>query len=146
MRIRATKPRDLDRLLELYSFLEGPYPDAGTPNGNADHLFTQVLLDPDQRTLVAEDYGEVVGTLVVVLVPNLAHGGAPYALVENVVVDEQYQGAGVGKALMREAINRAREAGAYKLSLTANLQREEAHEFYRALGLEQRHAGFEVVL
>jgi GNAT superfamily N-acetyltransferase len=103
-----------------------------------------VLLDPNQQTLVAEVYGEVVGTLVVAVLPNLAHGGAPYAVVENVVVDEEHRGEGIGRALMREALARAREAGAYKLTLSTNAQRKEAHEFYRALGMKETHAGFEV--
>lgn len=144
MRIREATSRDLEQLLELYSLLEGPYPEAETANGDAGDLFTRVLLDPDQTTLVAEDYGEIVGTLVLVLIPNLAHGGAPYALVENVVVDPENRGEGVGKALMREATDRARRAGAYKLALTTNLQRTKAHEFYETLGLERTHVGFEV--
>ncbi len=86
----------------------------------------------------------MVGTLVVAILPNLAHGGAPYAVVENVVVAETGRGRGVGTALMREAIEKARRAGAYKLTLSANLSRERAHEFYRALGLKQTHAGFEI--
>lgn len=145
MRIREAREADLDRLLELYSLLEGPY--AGSVSLTRDgarNLFTRILLDPNQQTLVAEDYGEVVGTLVIVVIPNLGHGGAPYAVVENVVVDPDSRGEGVGKALVEEALERARRAGAYKLALCSNLQREEAHAFYRSLGMEQTHAGFEV--
>ena len=146
MKIREARSRDLERLLELYRLLEGPYSKAETANGEAGDHFTRVLLDPDQTTLVAEDYGEIVGSMVLVLIPNLAHGGAPYALVENVVVDAESQGSGIGRALMREAADRARRAGAYKLALTTNLQRSETHAFYRALGFEQTHVGFEVAL
>ena len=144
MRIREATSRDLEQLLELYSLLEGPYPEVKPVNGDAENLFTRVLLDPDQTTLVGEDYGEVIGSLVLVLIPNLAHGGAPYAMVENVVVDPENRDEGVGRALMREAADRARRAGAYKLALTTNLQRTNAHEFYEALGLERTHVGFEV--
>lgn len=144
MRIRSAEPRDLDRLLELYGLLEGPYADVPRPNGEAADLFTRVLLDPNQEILVAEVYGEAAGTLVLAILPNLAHGGAPYAVVENVVVDEEYRGEGVGKALVREAMRRAKRAGAYKLALCSNAGLTEAHEFYRALGFEQTHVGFEV--
>jgi len=144
MKIRDARPGDLDRLLELYALLEGPYTDVRTPNGEAEDLFTRVLLDPNQQTLVAEVYDEVAGTLVLALLPNLSHGGAPYAVVENVVVDEEHRGEGVGRALMREAMKRAREVGAYKLALCSNLEREGAHEFYRSLGMKETHLGFEV--
>ncbi|WP_207957004.1 GNAT family N-acetyltransferase [Rubrobacter tropicus] len=143
--MREARPGDLGRLLELYALLERPEGHlAPLASGAAEDLFTRVLLDPNQRTLVAETYGEVVGTLVLVTVPNLAHGGSPYALVENVVVDEEYRGEGVGRALMREAVRRAREAGAYKLALCSNTGRSEAHEFYRSMGFEETHVGFEV--
>lgn len=145
MRLRDALPEDLDRLLELYNLLEGPYTEDEVLGGHeAENLFTRILLDPNQQTLVAEDYGEIVGTLVVAILPNLAHGGKPYAIVENVVADEEYRGEGIGAALMQEAVERAREAEAYKLALCSNLEREESHSFYRSLGMKQTHAGFEV--
>ena len=145
MKIRDARPEDLDRLLELYILLEGPYAKGKALTGDkADNLFTRILLDPNQQTLVAEDHGEIVGTLVVAILPNLAHGGEPYTVVENVVVDEEYRGEGVGTALMQEAISLAQRAGAYKLALCSNLERGESHAFYRSLGMEQTHAGFEV--
>lgn len=146
MKIRAANKGDLERLLELYREPGELYPMFRGDDGDAEELFAEVLADVHQETLVAEDGGEVVGTLVVVILPNLAHGGAPYAVVENVVVATDRRGEGVGKTLMREAIERARAAGAYKLALTTNLQRERAHRFYRALGMGETHLGFEVAL
>ncbi|CAN5911913.1 hypothetical protein BH23ACT11_BH23ACT11_25020 [soil metagenome] len=88
----------------------------------------------------------VIGTLTLVIVRNLAHGGHPYTIVENVVVDEARRGSGVGTTLLQEAILQAKAAGAYKLSLTAHLSREAAHGFYRNLGLKETHKGFELSL
>lgn len=147
MRIREARPGDLDRLLELYDGPGSAYADVEPLEpGEAADIFTRVLLDPNQHTLVADGYDEVIGTLVVAILPNLAHGGAPYAVVENVVVDEEHRGEGVGRALMEEATSRAREAGAYKLALCSNLEREGAHAFYRSLGMRESHLGFEVSL
>lgn len=145
MRIREAHKGDIARLLELYREPNELYAEVRESEGEAaGRRFEEVLADEHQRTLVAEEGGEVVGTLVLALLPNLAHGGAPYAVVENVVVDAGRRGKGIGEALMREAMARAREAGAYKLSLTANLGRERAHRFYRRLGFKETHAGFEV--
>ena len=144
--IRPARFEDLDRLMELYRGPEGAYPGLKPPaREDAERRFGEILADPRQETLVAEADGEVVGTLVVAILPNLAHGGAPYAVVENVVVDEARRGRGVGTALMRAAVEKARLAGAYKLTLSANLSRRRAHEFYRRLGLRETHAGFEIV-
>ena len=48
--------------------------------------------------------------------------------------------------MMTYAINRAREAGSYKLTLSSNLARAGAHAFYRALGFEQHGVSFHVRL
>ncbi len=144
MKIREAEKKDLARLLELYREPNELYAEVREPEGGvAGGRFEEVIADEHQRTLIAEEDGKVEGTLVLALLPNLAHGGVPYAVVENVVVDAGRRGEGIGEALMREAMARAREAGAYKLSLTANLGRERAHRFYRRLGLKETHAGFE---
>jgi GNAT superfamily N-acetyltransferase len=75
-------------------------------------------------------------------VPNLSHKGRPWAQVENVIVDASERGAGYGEQMMRFALDAAREAGCYKLVLTSNKQRDEAHRFYRRLGFRASHEGF----
>lgn len=45
---------------------------------------------------------------------------------------------------MKEAVERARLAGAYKLALSSNLEREDAHHFYQTAGMRETHLGFEV--
>jgi ribosomal protein S18 acetylase RimI-like enzyme len=145
VKIRPAAVGDLGRLLELYREPEGSYPGLRALEGEAaKRRFEEVLADAHQETLVAERGGEVVGTLVVAILPNLSHGGAPYAVVENVVVDAAVRGSGVGTALVRAAAEKARLAGAYKLTLSANAVRHRAHGFYEALGFEQTHLGFEI--
>jgi ribosomal protein S18 acetylase RimI-like enzyme len=85
--------------------------------------------------LLAEEDGEVVGamTLVVFTIPTGVR-----AWIEDVVVDEAARGRGVGDALNRAAIERAREAGARTVDLTSRPSREVANHLYRRLGFEQR--------
>lgn len=147
MRIRSARLEDLERLLELYREPNGLYQNVPTlAKEEARGRFAEVLGDEHQQVMVAEERGVVVGTLVLVIIPNLAHGGAPYAVIENVVVEESRRGEGIGTTLIREAVERARESNAYKLSLTANLGRVRAHAFYRELGMKETHLGFEVDL
>ena len=77
---------------------------------------------------------------------NLAHMGTPSAVVEDVCVDEQLQGQGIGKAMMHFALAFARKRGCYKLALSSNASRERAHAFYRSLGFEQHGLSFHVQL
>ena len=46
----------------------------------------EIVADPARSLLVAEIDGELVGTVDVLIAPNLTHHAQPWALVENVVV------------------------------------------------------------
>ena len=105
--------------------------------------WARILGDPNRTILVAEDRGEfAVGTADVLVVPNLTHDGAPWALVENVVVDTGWRRRGVGRALLRHAVRVADDAGCYKLQLTSSNHRGGAHRFYERLGFTATSTGF----
>ena len=97
---------------------------------------------PSARVLLAEVGGQAVGTLTLFVLPTLLHPITPAALVEAVGVDPRFQGCGIGRALMDEAMARAREAGCYKLALSSNNKRNEAHAFYEALGFQRHGVSF----
>jgi ribosomal protein S18 acetylase RimI-like enzyme len=60
------------------------------------------------------------------------------SIIEDVIVDESARRQGIGEALMRYAIDLAREAGADGVSLTSNPKREAANQLYRSMGFELR--------
>lgn len=60
------------------------------------------------------------------------------SIIEDVIVDENARRQGIGEALVRYAIDLAREAGADGVSLTSNPQREAANELYKSMGFELR--------
>jgi predicted N-acetyltransferase YhbS len=99
---------------------------------------------PGLELLVIEEQGEVAGSVVLLIVPNLSHRALPWALVENVIVDQRFQRKGLGKLLMEYAIGRAKEAGCYKIVLSSNKKRREAHRFYGALGFKALAHGFQL--
>ena len=147
MVIRPAQAADLSAVFDLYRELEGVYgPEESGEVAARDILWEKVAADTRQQVLVAEEAGRVVGTLTVVIVPNLGHRGRPWAAVENVVVASAARGRGVGRALMERAADMARANGCYKLTLTSNEKRPEAHRFYENLGWRRTHAGFSVEL
>jgi ribosomal protein S18 acetylase RimI-like enzyme len=60
------------------------------------------------------------------------------SIIEDVIIDESGRRRGVGEALVRYAIDLAREAGADGVSLTSNPQREAANQLYQSIGFELR--------
>jgi len=111
-------------------------PQLSTSNPPPDAAALSAIVASDASVLLlAEEDGEVVGamTLVVFTIPTGVR-----AWIEDVVVDEVARGRGVGDALNRAAIERAREAGARTVDLTSRPSREAANHLYRRLGFEQR--------
>ncbi len=109
-------------------------------------LYDAILADPDQRLLVAEDGGRLVGSAHLMVLRHFGRSLSRSAVVEGVVVDPAYRRAGVGAALMRAAADAARDAGCYKLTLTSNLARSGAHRFYSRLGWKRSHYGYSLEL
>jgi ribosomal protein S18 acetylase RimI-like enzyme len=139
--IRQARESDLAAVLTLYA---QPGVDDGVVLSleQAQQVFRRFGAYPDYRLFVAEHQGEIVGSCALLIMDNLGHLGAPSAVIEDVVVDPDFQGAGIGRAMMRHAMTEARIKGCYKASLSANLKRERAHAFYEAVGFERHGYSF----
>ena len=148
-KVRDATEADLPRLVQLLAQLSltTPREDPGSPLAESYlRAFREIEADPRQRLLVVEVAEQVTGSATLIIVPNLSHEGRPYAIVENVVVDASARGAGYGELLLRYVIEEARRAGCYKLSLTSNKRRTDAHRFYQRLGLQATSEGYRVDL
>jgi ribosomal protein S18 acetylase RimI-like enzyme len=97
----------------------------------------EVLAWDSNTVLVARLGGEIVGTLTLVIFP-IPTGRR--AWIEDVVVDEQARGSGVGAALTNEAVRLARAAGARSVDLTSRPSREAANRLYLRLGFVPRES------
>ena len=58
--------------------------------------------------------------------------------IEDIVVDRMHRGKGLGKKLMKHAIEYAQECGAQCIDLTSRPSRIEANEMYQRMGFEKR--------
>lgn len=57
--------------------------------------------------------------------------------IEDVIVDQQMRGRGLGRRLMEEALVKAEVVGAKAISLSSNPKRIAANQLYQRLGFEQ---------
>ncbi len=139
---------DLPRLLELLSQLspDAPPEEYAAAGEEYRRAFEEVRGDRRQRLFVLEQEGRIVATAVLVVLPNVSHRGRPYALVENVVVDADARRGGHGARLLAHIIEQAKSAGCYKITLTSNKRRSDAHRFYEGLGFTATSEGFRLDL
>src|SRR5688572_23412831 len=97
------------------------------------------LIKSESSMLLTARYPDEDGAIAGIL--NLIIYRVPTGLrsiIEDVVVDEKVRRQGIGKGLIRYAIELAREAGADGVSLTSNSQREAANQLYQSLGFQLR--------
>ncbi|MEM9035622.1 MAG: GNAT family N-acetyltransferase [Actinomycetota bacterium] len=85
--------------------------------------------------LIARVEGRIVGSLTLVVFPIPT---GLRAWIEDVVVDDDARGHGVGAALNRRAIEIAADLGAKTVDLTSRPTREAANRLYQRLGFQAR--------
>ncbi|MES2795355.1 MAG: GNAT family N-acetyltransferase [Bacteroidota bacterium] len=112
----------------------------------AQSIFEKISQYPDYHLYIVKFGKEIVGSFALLIMDNLAHLGTPSAIVEDVVVAENYQNKGIGKLMMQYAMKNARVKGCYKMVLSSNLKRKDAHRFYESLGFEKHGLSFVVEL
>jgi GNAT superfamily N-acetyltransferase len=140
---RVASKSDLPDVLRLYA-----QPDLD--NGNilcatdAERVFERISRYPNYKIYVAVIGERMVGTFALLIMDNLGHMGAPSAIIEDVAVDPVLQEQGIGKKMIRHAIQLATENGCYKAVLSSNLKRDRAHSFYESLDFERHGYSFRI--
>jgi GNAT superfamily N-acetyltransferase len=129
---REARPDDLDAVLRLYRQL---HPNDPVLDGDSSAaVFEQILAAPGMHLFLLESDGVVVATTYLNVVPNLTRSASPYAVIENVVVEETRRGTGLGKRIMAATLQAAWDAGCYKAMLSTGSRNSATHAFYRACG------------
>jgi GNAT superfamily N-acetyltransferase len=118
--IRRANAHDLGRAVEL--LVLGAVP--GGPQENPGDLgpYAAALRDvegTEGTVLVAELDGEVIGVCQLIVFRHLQASGGRCAELESVHVHPDHRGSGVGRALVCDAVERARTLGCYRVQLTS---------------------------
>jgi len=96
----------------------------------------QILASSEStRLFVAKEGNAILGMLSLVVF------GIPTGIkawIEDVVVEKEARGNGVGQKLMMHAMAEAENAGAKSVDLTSRPSREAANQLYQAIGFEVR--------
>jgi len=105
-------------------------------------LRTSAVSTSGIRISAVED-GRELGHCYIYLIRNDLHD-KPYALLEDVYVNESDRGRGVGTLLVRRAVELARELGCYKIIATSRFGRDEVHRWYEKLGFKRHGYEFRI--
>jgi GNAT superfamily N-acetyltransferase len=144
--IRQARDDDVARIVELFE--HGSLTEGKEDPADLDRYRTALseIASGAGAVLVAQLDEEVVGVCQLIVFRHLQSKGGLCAEIESVHVHPDRRGAGIGGVLMEAAISRARELGCYRVQLTSNQARLDAHRFYVRLGFSGSHQGFKLIL
>ncbi|ANH39324.1 aminoalkylphosphonic acid N-acetyltransferase [Nocardioides dokdonensis FR1436] len=109
--------------------------------------FARIDRSPDHLLVaVRAPEGTVVGTLHLVMLPDLSRGATLRLQVEAVRVATSVRDLGLGTALLEWVTGYARSHGAGLVQLTTDRAREDARRFYERLGYVPSHDGMKLHL
>ncbi len=134
--VREIAENDFDGLLRLYTQLrDNPFPEK---NDKVIGIWESILSDKNHHLIVAEENGILVSSCVCVIIPNLTHEQRPYALIENVITDENYRKKGHATACLNFAKEIARRENCYKMMLLTGSKSKDTLSFYEQAGYNRK--------
>ena len=125
-----------DEIVEAFARL---IPQLSSTNKAPSKAQLETLVAHDAITLLIardpEQDGKILGTLTLVTfpIPTAVRSG-----IEDVVVDTEARGKGIGEALTRAGLVKAKELGAKTVDLTSRPAREAANRLYQRVGFVAR--------
>ncbi|HBS57997.1 MAG TPA: GNAT family N-acetyltransferase [Firmicutes bacterium] len=135
-KVREIKFAELGQLLNLYQYLN---PDDPVLNidGQLTALWQEIFANPDYFCFVIEEDDKIVSSCNLMIIRNLTRGARPYALIENVVTHQAYRKRGYGTAILRKAIEIAKDNNCYKVMLMTGRKDESTLRFYEQAGFDR---------
>lgn len=121
---------------ELVTAFERLIPQLSSSNPPPTAAELTALVSSDASTLfIARVDGQIVGSLTLAMfrIPTGIR-----AWIEDVVVDSNARGHGVGEALNMAALEHAKKNGAITVDLTSRPSREAANRLYQRIGFKAR--------
>ncbi|MEN2767446.1 GNAT family N-acetyltransferase [Ornithinibacillus xuwenensis] len=108
--------------------------------------FQAIKADSNNELIVACCGEKVSGVAQITFTPYLTYQGGWRATIEGVRTSSSVRGKGIGTALIKWGINRAKERGCHLVQLTTNRKRKDALRFYEHLGFKATHEGLKLNL
>jgi GNAT superfamily N-acetyltransferase len=125
---------EISSLLELYKQLN-PLNEV-TINEFAVNNIWKEIEKYNIKYYIAKENEKIIGSCYICIIPNLTRDGKSIGFIENVITDKEYRRKGIGKNIIKKAIEYAKEQNCYKVLLQSGNKRTEAHKFYESIGFD----------
>ena len=101
----------------------------------ARKILHEICSNPFYKIFIAaKNTGEVIGSITILIEQKFIHDGGKVGHIEDVVTKKNYEGLGVGSALVKAAIKFAIEKSCYKVILDCSAEKM---RFYKKHGFNE---------
>ena len=155
MIIRRAETKDKARLGELLSQVllvhHNARPDLFKSGAKkyTDAELDVILADATRPIFVAESDGEVLGYAFCILIQHKDNNiltDVKTLYIDDLCVDENIRGKGIGRSLYNYVVEYAKECGCYNVTLNVWADNKHALAFYESIGLHKQKIGMELIL
>jgi len=94
------------------------------------------------KFFIKKDRKEIARAFLYIMKNDLKR--EPFGLLEDLFVDEELRGQGIGTELLNMVIKEAKKLGCYKLVATSRYEREGVHKMYEKNGFKKFGIEFKI--
>ena len=135
---RKAKPEDANEIARLYGELT-----TKSPLDVLAERISEISEDPNTYLIVCEENGAILATALLTLCNDVMFKRQPFAVIENVAVNKDFQRKGIGKGLMKHIEAFCLQQDCSKIMLLSGSDNRSARNFYAAMGYNtDAKAGF----
>ncbi len=103
-------------------------------NVEFEKIFNTITQNPNHTVFIAEDNEKVIGTVTLLIEQKFIRNGGRVGHIEDVSVQKDFQGQGIGSKLIAQSLEEARAHNCYKVILNCT---KENIPFYEKIGFKQ---------
>jgi GNAT superfamily N-acetyltransferase len=142
LQIRQCSIEDFEEVVKLLGQL---WPDKTIDTAALQTVFARSVASECQVYLCAADDNRIIGFASLTIKNSLWQEGY-LGHVDELIVDAEHRGRGVGTQLLDHLVAMARQRGCRRVELDSAFHREQAHQFYERQGFVNRAFLFSRVL
>ncbi len=131
LKIRELQKKDLQN--GFLTTLDSLKQTSNMDKNKAEEVFETINSNPNHIIVIAELDGKIVGTTTLLIEPKFIHDGGLVGHIEDVVVEKNVQGQGIGNKIVKFLLEVAKNRGCYKTILNCT---DDVKEFYEKNGFK----------
>lgn len=107
---------------------------SGIEKQKAEEIFEKINANKDHIIAVADNREKIIGAATLLIESKFIHEGGLVGHIEDVVVDKNYQGKGIGEKIVKYLLEYAKNKGCYKTILDCT---DDVKSFYEKIGFKK---------